>query len=272
MKRHIRRGLVLASLAVSLAAPAVAQADVLNDWNVIAQNQAIAIRPTAHGQTRGIAMVQGAVYDAVNAIAPAYKPYLLDLAKLKAQPFGSQDAAIATAAHNVLVAIVDPARVAELDAAYAEDTRADSIRRDEGRRHPRRSRGGRGDARRAGDRRVPRAVHVRSPCRCRPVAAAHGNGDGPRCLGRKPEAVRDREPVAVPLQGAERAHEHRVHEGLRRGEGDRVAQEHDPNGGPDDGGDLLAVAARPCSTTAWRAISPPPVGSTHAARPASSRW
>ena len=120
MKRHIRRGLVLASLAVSLAAPAVAQADVLNDWNVIAQNQAIAIRPTAHGQTRGIAMVQGAVYDAVNAIAPAYKPYLLDLAKLKAQPFGSQDAAIATAAHNVLVAIVDPARVAELDAAYAK--------------------------------------------------------------------------------------------------------------------------------------------------------
>ena len=119
MKRHIRRGLVLASLAVSLAAPAVAQADVLNDWNVIAQNQAIAIRPTAHGQTRGIAMVQGAVYDAVNAIAPAYKPYLLDLAKLKAQPFGSQDAAIATAAHNVLVAIVDPARVAELDTAYA---------------------------------------------------------------------------------------------------------------------------------------------------------
>ena len=120
MKRHIRRGLVLASLAVSLAAPAVAQADVLNDWNVIAQNQAIAIRPTSHGQTRGIAMVQGAVYDAVNAIAPAYKPYLLDLAKLKAQPFGSQDAAIATAAHNVLVAIVDPARVAELDAAYAK--------------------------------------------------------------------------------------------------------------------------------------------------------
>jgi hypothetical protein len=120
MKRHIRRALALASLAVSLAAPGVAHADVLNDWNVIAQNQAIAIRPTAHGQTRGIAMVQGAVYDAVNAIAPRYKPYLLDLTKLKAQPFGSQDAAIATAAHNVLVAIVDPTRVAEIDAAYAK--------------------------------------------------------------------------------------------------------------------------------------------------------
>jgi hypothetical protein len=120
MKRHIRRALVLASLAVSIAAPGVARADVLTDWNVIAQNQAIAIRPTAHGQTRGIAMVQGAVYDAVNAIAPAYQPYLLDLTKLEAQPFGSQDAAIATAAHNVLVAIVDPARVSEIDAAYAK--------------------------------------------------------------------------------------------------------------------------------------------------------
>ena len=108
MKRTTRRVLaVCAVLTASLSAPAVAQADALNDWNVIAQNQAITIRPTAHGQTRGIAMVQGAVYDAVNALSPAYKPYLLDLAKLKAQPFGSRDAAIATAARNVLVAIVD---------------------------------------------------------------------------------------------------------------------------------------------------------------------
>ncbi len=120
MNRHIRRGLVLASLAVSLAAPAVARADVLNDWNVLAQNEAVLIRPTAHGQTRGMAMVQGAVYDAVNALDPRYKPYLLDLGTLKAQPFGSRDAAIATAAHNVLVAIVDPTRVAALDAAYAK--------------------------------------------------------------------------------------------------------------------------------------------------------
>ena len=121
MKRTTRRVLaVCAVLTASLSAPAVAQADALNDWNVIAQNQAITIRPTAHGQTRGIAMVQGAVYDAVNALSPAYKPYLLDLAKLKAQPFGSRDAAIATAARNVLVAIVDPTRVAEVDAAYAK--------------------------------------------------------------------------------------------------------------------------------------------------------
>jgi hypothetical protein len=112
--------LVCATFAVLLVGPGVARADVLNDWNVTAQNEAILIRPTAHGQTRGIAMVQGAVYDAVNALDPRYKPYLLDLAGLKAQPFASRDAAIATAAHNVLVAIVDPSRVAGLDAAYAK--------------------------------------------------------------------------------------------------------------------------------------------------------
>ena len=109
----------MCGLAVALASAAGASADVLNDWNVIAQNQAITIRPTAHGQTRGMAMVQGAVYDAVNALDPKYEPYLLNLRTLRAQPFGSRDAAIATAAHNVLVAIVDPARVAELDTAYA---------------------------------------------------------------------------------------------------------------------------------------------------------
>jgi hypothetical protein len=63
-------------------------------------------------------MVQGAVYDAVNALDPDYRPYLLDLAALQAQPFGSRDAAIATAAHHVLVAIVAPAQVAGLDSAH----------------------------------------------------------------------------------------------------------------------------------------------------------
>src|SRR5215208_2688033 len=122
MKRpegSMRLALGVAAVAVFAAAPATARADVLNDWNVIAQNQTIPIRPTAHGETRGIAMVQGAVYDAVNALDPDYQPYLLDLAALHAQPFGSPDAAIATAAHDVLVEIVAPDQVAGLDTAYA---------------------------------------------------------------------------------------------------------------------------------------------------------
>jgi hypothetical protein len=119
MFRHTRRAfLACAATAAVLAVPTVAQADVLNDWNVIAQNQALTLRPTAHGQTRGIAMVQGAVYDAVNALRPRYQPYLLDLAALHARPFGSRKAAIATAAHHVLVEIAAPAQVAGLDSAY----------------------------------------------------------------------------------------------------------------------------------------------------------
>jgi hypothetical protein len=119
MFRHTRRALLaIAATVAVLAVPSVAQADVLNDWNVIAQDQALALRPTAHGQTRGIAMVQGAVYDAVNALRPKYRPYVLDLAELHARPFGSRKAAIATAAHHVLVEIVAPAQVAGLDSAY----------------------------------------------------------------------------------------------------------------------------------------------------------
>ena len=113
-----RLALILAAATtVFAAAPAIARADALNDWNVIAQNQALPLRPTAHGQMRGIAMVQGAVYDAVNAIDRGHRPYLLDVDALGIQPWASQDAAIATAAHDVLVAIVPAAQVAGLDAS-----------------------------------------------------------------------------------------------------------------------------------------------------------
>ena len=50
-----------------------------------------------------LAMVQGAVYDAVNAIVGGYQPYLPDLPT--ASPSASQEAAVATAAHHVLVGL-----------------------------------------------------------------------------------------------------------------------------------------------------------------------
>ena len=80
MIRQTRRALlVCAATATMLLAPAVAQADVIGDWNAIAQAETVLLRPTAHGQSRGIAMVEGAVYDAVNAIDRGYQPYLIDL-------------------------------------------------------------------------------------------------------------------------------------------------------------------------------------------------
>jgi hypothetical protein len=119
MQRTTRRALVAcAVLAAALAVPAVSHADVIGDWNLIAQQTTIPLRPTAHGESRGMAMVEGAVYDAVNAIDGGYRPYLLDPHAVGAQPWFSKDAAAATAAHDVLVAIA-PAQKDALDAALA---------------------------------------------------------------------------------------------------------------------------------------------------------
>jgi hypothetical protein len=65
-----------------------------------------------------MAMVEGAVYDAVNAIDGGHEPYLVDPRSIGAQPWFSQDAAAATAAHDVLVAIA-PAQQAMIDGLYA---------------------------------------------------------------------------------------------------------------------------------------------------------
>jgi hypothetical protein len=119
MKRWYRRALcACAAITAVLVAPAVARADVVGDWNAIAQAETVLLRPSAHGQARGIAMVEGAVYDAVNAIDRGHEPYLIDLAQVGAQPWVSQDAAAATAAYRVLRAITPSARHAGLDVAY----------------------------------------------------------------------------------------------------------------------------------------------------------
>ena len=68
---------LVAALSGAASAPATGSspasatqvdATIVSQWNSIAQAETILLRPTAHGQMRGIAMVQGAVYDAVNAV------------------------------------------------------------------------------------------------------------------------------------------------------------------------------------------------------------
>jgi hypothetical protein len=61
-----------------------------------------------------MAMVQGAVYDAVNAIDRRYEPYLV---APRAKRGYSTDAAAATAAHRVLVSLL-PGQQAQLDGLY----------------------------------------------------------------------------------------------------------------------------------------------------------
>jgi hypothetical protein len=102
--------------AVVLAAPAVAHADTVTQWN---QNAANALYVTAaqppNVSVLHMAMVQGAVYDAVNAIDGSREGYLLT--SRVATPTDSKDAAAATAAYKMLVWIV-PAQQPALQALY----------------------------------------------------------------------------------------------------------------------------------------------------------
>ena len=104
-----------AVLAVALGAPAVARADAVTDWNVIATNTILAPpAPTAHASTLSAAMVQGAVYDAVNAIDGRHRRYLV---RPTANPWDSKEAATATAAFRVLAALY-PAQLPTLQPLY----------------------------------------------------------------------------------------------------------------------------------------------------------
>ncbi len=85
--------------------------DTVREWNLHAANALInattAPIPGA-GQTPPVselhlAMVQGAVYDAVNSIDRGHRPYLTGLPP--ASRSASQEAAVATAAHDVLVGL-----------------------------------------------------------------------------------------------------------------------------------------------------------------------
>ena len=110
------RFLLVALVAVAvLASPAVARADAVTDWNVIASNAIV----TTAGQPPAVsslsfAIVQGAVYDAVNAIDGGYQPYL---SRPAANPWDSKDAAAATAAYKTL-AWLFPGQVATLQPTY----------------------------------------------------------------------------------------------------------------------------------------------------------
>jgi hypothetical protein len=72
------------------------------EWNAIATTAAAGQPP--HVVPLSLAMVQGAVYDAVNAIDGGHQPYLVSP---PANPSDSKEAAVATAAFRVLVGFPD---------------------------------------------------------------------------------------------------------------------------------------------------------------------
>lgn len=100
-------GLSCLVLVLGLSAAAPARADVVSQWN----ERTLSFG----GSSRTLAMVHIAMFDAINAIEPRYRPYLqLPVPAAGALP----EAAAAAAAHGVLVRLL-PGHMAALDATLA---------------------------------------------------------------------------------------------------------------------------------------------------------
>jgi len=106
--------MTLLALAASLAAGPLANADVVTDWNIIAGDIVVAARLLPPPANRAMALVQTAVYEAVNAVT---KRYPQDGVKLDASPGASVDAAVAAANYAALSKLV-PSQQAAIDSAY----------------------------------------------------------------------------------------------------------------------------------------------------------
>src|SRR5438094_10418019 len=103
------------SISTALLIGALADADVLTEWNSVALD---AIR-TGHTAppiaSRSLAILHASIYDAVNGIARTYEPYLVQ----SAVPAGaSREAAASAAAHEALVNLF-PAAASSFDALHA---------------------------------------------------------------------------------------------------------------------------------------------------------
>jgi hypothetical protein len=103
----------LALLCTTGASPA--QADTVTDWNAIMQTTVTAAPSNPTFQARWAAIVQLAVFEAVNAVTGEYEPYL---GTIVAPDWASPDAAAIAAAHRTLVTL-RPGSAAALDASRA---------------------------------------------------------------------------------------------------------------------------------------------------------
>ena len=97
--RTIKTFVLLCCSLGTLFGSASAKADAVLDWNAIAVNTAVANKQNPFAQARYAAIVQLAVFEAVNSITHKYKPYL---GTITAPTDASPDAAAIEAAYQVL--------------------------------------------------------------------------------------------------------------------------------------------------------------------------
>ncbi len=204
---------LLAALAALLAvAAAPARADTVTDWNQTAANVLIGTAPPLQPPqitVPHLAMVHGAVYDAVNAIDGGHEGYLLSAEGRAGRPT-RKDAAAAVAAHRVLVRLVPAQQACAGRAAGVVADRDPGWTLEEARHRRRRGRGGRDD----------RCADRRRPLRDSRIPGWHGSGclaagaagvrERPERLAQGRRPVPDPELVAVPLGRAVSAHEPQV--------------------------------------------------------------
>ena len=112
-----RKGILLSIVTLSLLfAKAVppASADVVTDWDKTACDVVMELKPPP-AAIRALAVVETAVYEALNAVTAKYPPSALGVAP---SPGASVDAAVAAAMRATLTKLV-PSQAAAVEAAYA---------------------------------------------------------------------------------------------------------------------------------------------------------
>ena len=111
----MKQTVVLTLLASLAGAPSV-RAGAVTDWSLIAQNSVVGVGKKFPGEAAVyMGIVHAAIYDAAVAVSGGYRPYRVSPV---VPPGASLDAAVATAAHRVLVGLF-PAQQTDLDAAHA---------------------------------------------------------------------------------------------------------------------------------------------------------
>ncbi len=115
-------GRLLSTFAAALLTITVASrasVDEVTRWNQIATDASTVANTNALTESCVFSILHVAIHDAVNAVEPRYEPYL---PRTSLAPSASVDAAIASAAHATLVALL-PASKVSFDAALEETLR-----------------------------------------------------------------------------------------------------------------------------------------------------
>ena len=113
-RSHWRRRLVPSAILMSCAAASVAAADVVTEWDRTACDLVVAAQVGPAMANRVLAIVDTAVYEAVNAITGRY---MASEVNLSPAPDASIPAAVAAANRATLVKLIPP-QASEVDRAY----------------------------------------------------------------------------------------------------------------------------------------------------------